>query len=400
MKRTAAEILREYGPFPGVERVNGVTYRRPARLVRRRRQAERLRSGERERGALDRRRRACRHGLRRPASVSARRRPHPEDRPADRARCSPRSPRPAAAAIGAGLGRRDALGRAVPRPQDPSGRSRRPGRSCARIESNRFVTGVTWVDGELWHATWEGEESELRRIDPRNGRGSGEPRDAARRGRVGAGVRWRRPVLLRRRQAAGRCAPSDGRGAAPRAAAVRGRALVIPSPDDRNSFTPSLRTKRSNPGRHVRRWPRGPGLLRRCAPRNDRISRCVRNLILGRFRPVRIALTLHYVMAGLVPAITDFAVVAEERKLWMTSTRHVLGQPGGLARGPVMTGEIRSAHPTGNQVQVPFFTRTVSTRHGPRRRTIHAFLSRGRRRRGWSACADHDETWQAMTKLR
>ena len=22
------------------------------------------------------------------------------------------------------------------------------------IESNRFVTGVTWVDGELWHATW------------------------------------------------------------------------------------------------------------------------------------------------------------------------------------------------------------------------------------------------------
>lgn len=37
------------------------------------------------------------------------------------------------------------------------------------IESNRFVTGVTWVDGELWHATWEGEESELRRIDPKSG---------------------------------------------------------------------------------------------------------------------------------------------------------------------------------------------------------------------------------------
>ena len=37
------------------------------------------------------------------------------------------------------------------------------------IESNRFVTGVTWVDGELWHATWEGDESELRRIDPANG---------------------------------------------------------------------------------------------------------------------------------------------------------------------------------------------------------------------------------------
>ena len=37
------------------------------------------------------------------------------------------------------------------------------------IESNRFVTGVTWVDGELWHATWEGEECDLRRVDPRTG---------------------------------------------------------------------------------------------------------------------------------------------------------------------------------------------------------------------------------------
>src|ERR1700676_3165612 len=37
------------------------------------------------------------------------------------------------------------------------------------IESNRFVTGVTWIDGELWHGTWEGDESDLRRIDPRTG---------------------------------------------------------------------------------------------------------------------------------------------------------------------------------------------------------------------------------------
>jgi len=37
------------------------------------------------------------------------------------------------------------------------------------IESNRFVTGVTWVDGDMWHGTWEGDESELRRIDPKNG---------------------------------------------------------------------------------------------------------------------------------------------------------------------------------------------------------------------------------------
>jgi glutamine cyclotransferase len=38
------------------------------------------------------------------------------------------------------------------------------------ISSNRFVTGVTWVDGELWHGTWEGDESEIRQVDP----GSGE----------------------------------------------------------------------------------------------------------------------------------------------------------------------------------------------------------------------------------
>ena len=37
------------------------------------------------------------------------------------------------------------------------------------IECNRFVTGVTWVDGELWHGTWEAEQSEIRRIDPDSG---------------------------------------------------------------------------------------------------------------------------------------------------------------------------------------------------------------------------------------
>ena len=37
------------------------------------------------------------------------------------------------------------------------------------IESNRFVTGVTWVDSQLWHGTWEGDESDVRRIDPGTG---------------------------------------------------------------------------------------------------------------------------------------------------------------------------------------------------------------------------------------
>jgi len=43
------------------------------------------------------------------------------------------------------------------------------GKVMRTIESNRFVTGVTWVDGELWHGTWEGDESEIRRIDPESG---------------------------------------------------------------------------------------------------------------------------------------------------------------------------------------------------------------------------------------
>lgn len=37
------------------------------------------------------------------------------------------------------------------------------------IESNRFVTGVTWIDGELWHGAQEGDECDLRRVDPRTG---------------------------------------------------------------------------------------------------------------------------------------------------------------------------------------------------------------------------------------
>lgn len=43
------------------------------------------------------------------------------------------------------------------------------GKLLRTIESNRFVTGVTFVDGELWHGTWEGEESDIRRVDPKTG---------------------------------------------------------------------------------------------------------------------------------------------------------------------------------------------------------------------------------------
>jgi glutamine cyclotransferase len=45
----------------------------------------------------------------------------------------------------------------------------RDGKILRTIEAKRFVTGVTWVDGELWHATWEDERSDIRRIDPQSG---------------------------------------------------------------------------------------------------------------------------------------------------------------------------------------------------------------------------------------
>jgi hypothetical protein len=37
------------------------------------------------------------------------------------------------------------------------------------IQSNRFVTGVSWLGDELWHGTWEDGESELRHIDSADG---------------------------------------------------------------------------------------------------------------------------------------------------------------------------------------------------------------------------------------
>ena len=43
------------------------------------------------------------------------------------------------------------------------------GKILRSIACQRFVTGVTWVDGELWHGSWEGDASGLHRIDPQSG---------------------------------------------------------------------------------------------------------------------------------------------------------------------------------------------------------------------------------------
>jgi hypothetical protein len=39
------------------------------------------------------------------------------------------------------------------------------GKILSEVVSDRFVTGVSFCDGELWHATQENERSELRRVD-------------------------------------------------------------------------------------------------------------------------------------------------------------------------------------------------------------------------------------------
>ncbi len=43
------------------------------------------------------------------------------------------------------------------------------GKVLSEVVSDRFVTGVSFCDGELWHATQENERSELRRVDRKTG---------------------------------------------------------------------------------------------------------------------------------------------------------------------------------------------------------------------------------------
>jgi hypothetical protein len=58
------------------------------------------------------------------------------------------------------------VGRRTRSPSDGAAHDPQTGAIRRTIESNRFVTGVSWVDGELWHGTSKPDESELRRVDP------------------------------------------------------------------------------------------------------------------------------------------------------------------------------------------------------------------------------------------
>jgi glutamine cyclotransferase len=172
MKRTvtkqAAEILREYGPFPGLEQVAGVTH--DGRQVW-------FASGDKL-NALDpasgKTLRAIDVAAHAGTAFDGR---HLFQLAEDRIqKIDPDTGRVLATIPAPGGGGDSGLAWAEGTLWVGNYRDRKihqidpqTGAVLRSIESNRFVTGVSWVDGELWHATWEGDESELRRIDPRTG---------------------------------------------------------------------------------------------------------------------------------------------------------------------------------------------------------------------------------------
>jgi len=167
MKRAPAEILREYGPFPGAERVNGVTYDGKKVWFA---SGDKLNAFDPANGKMVRTIDVAAH-----AGTAfdgehlfqiAEERIQKIDPETGRVLAT--IPTPSGGASGLawaegslwlGQHRRRKIHQLDPE----------TGEILRTIESNRFVTGVTWVDGELWHATWEGDESDVRHVDPRTG---------------------------------------------------------------------------------------------------------------------------------------------------------------------------------------------------------------------------------------
>lgn len=168
MKRSAAEILREYGPFPGTDQVAGVTFDgRQVWFA----SGDRLNELDPERGEITRSLDIAAH------AGTAFDGEHLFQIAEDRIqKIDPKSGRVLKTIPAPGGGGDSGLAWAEGSLWVGQYRERKihqidpeTGATLRTIESNRFVTGVTWVDGELWHATWDDDESELRRIDPRSG---------------------------------------------------------------------------------------------------------------------------------------------------------------------------------------------------------------------------------------
>jgi glutamine cyclotransferase len=168
MKRSAAEIVREYGPFPGVDRVNGVTYDGQHVWFA---SSDKLNVLDASSGRLLRSIAVAAHAG---TAFDGR---HVYQIAEDRIqKIDPHTGRVLATIPAPGGGGDSGLAWAEGALWVGHYRARKiyqidpkTGAVLRTIETNRFVTGVTWVDDELWHATWEGDDSDLRRVDPKTG---------------------------------------------------------------------------------------------------------------------------------------------------------------------------------------------------------------------------------------
>ena len=167
-RRAAAEIIREYGPFPGVEQVGGVSFDgRHVWLAA----GDTLQAMDPASGATVRSLDVHAHAG---TAYDGR---HLYQLAEDRIqKVDPRTGQVRSTIPAPGGGGDSGLAWAEGTLWVGEYRSRKihqidpdTGAVLRSIESNRFVTGVTWVDGELWHGTSEGGESEVRRIDPATG---------------------------------------------------------------------------------------------------------------------------------------------------------------------------------------------------------------------------------------
>jgi len=168
MKQSAAEILREYGPFPGVEQVAGVTFDGQHVWFA---SGDKLNALDPANGTITREIDVAGHAG---SAFDGR---HLYQLAEERIqKIDPKTGRVLATIPAPGNGGDSGMAWAEGALWVGQYRERKihqidpeTGAILRTIESNRFVTGVTWVDGELWHGTWEGDESGLRRIDPQTG---------------------------------------------------------------------------------------------------------------------------------------------------------------------------------------------------------------------------------------
>jgi glutamine cyclotransferase len=168
MKTAKAEIVREYGPFPGVNQVAGVTYDGQNVWFA---AGDALKALDVESGKTIRTIEMAAH------AGTAFDGKHLFQIAEDRIhKIDPESGRVLATIPAPGGGGDSGLAWAEGALWVGQYRERKihqidpqTGKVLRTIESNRFVTGVTWVDGDLWHGTWEGDSSDVRRIDPATG---------------------------------------------------------------------------------------------------------------------------------------------------------------------------------------------------------------------------------------